>query len=153
MVSRSPGRFLQTHRRIYLDTSIFIYFVERHPLYFDVCDEIFQKVEEGRIEAMTSTLTLMEVLVQPYRVKKEEIVLKFYALMTTYPNLKWIELTLGISDLAAKLRAEHSLKTPDAIQIASALSVGATGIVTNDKVFRKTNQIPCLVLDEMVVKA
>ena len=150
MVSSQPGDFFKKHRKVSLDTSIFIYFVERHPRYYDLCDEIFRDIEEGRIEAATSTLTLIEILVQPYRLKKEELVLKFYSLFTTYPNLKWIQLTLGISDLAAQLRAEHNLKTPDAIQIASALSSGATGFVCNDKAFRKVKDIDCLILGDQI---
>lgn len=150
MVGSQPNDFFKKHRKIYLDTSVFIYFIERHPNYYDLCDEIFGDIEEGRIEAATSTLTLTEILVQPYRLKKEELVLKFYSLFTTYPNLKWIQLTLDISDLAAKIRAEHNLKTPDAIQIASALSCGATGFVCNDKAFRKARNIEFLVLGDLV---
>lgn len=150
MVSSQPYDFFKKHRKVYLDTSVFIYFVERHPRYYDFCDEIFKDIEEGRIEAATSTLTLIEILVQPYRLKKEELVLKFYSLFTTYPNLKWIQLTLGISDLASQLRAEHNLKTPDAIQIASALSAGATGFICNDKAFLKVTDIDCLILANWV---
>jgi len=127
---------------------VFIYFIERHPEYHDLCDEIFANIENGRVEAATSTLTLLEILVQPYRVKNEEIVLKFYSLFATYPHLTWIPLTLGISDLAAQLRAEHNLKTPDAIQIASALSSGSTGFVCNDKAFQKIKDIECLILSD-----
>jgi predicted nucleic acid-binding protein len=150
LVNSQPNAFFKKHRKVYLDTSVFIYFVEHHPLYYDLCDEIFRDIEEGRIEAATSTLTLTEILVQPYRLKKEELVLKFYSLFTTYPHLRWIQLTLGISDLAAKLRAEHNLKTPDAIQIASALANGATGFVCNDKAFRKAKDIDCLILGDLV---
>ncbi len=134
--------------KVYLDTSVFIYFVEQHPRYYDLCDRIFSDMEKGRIEGLTSTLTLLEILVEPYRMKKEDIVLKFYSLFTTYPNLKWMQLSLGISDLAARLRAEHNFKTPDAIQMASALSGGATGFVCNDKIFRKVKDIECLILDD-----
>ena len=149
MVSGRPDDFFINHRKVYLDTSVFIYFVERHPSYFDLCDRIFKDIEEGRIEAATSTLTLIEILVQPYRLNKEELVLKFYSLFTTYPHLKWIQLTPEISDIAARLRAEHNLKTPDAVQIASALSAGATGVICNDKVFRRVKDIECLILGDL----
>ncbi len=105
-------------------------------------------MEEGRIEALTSTLTLTEILTQPYRLGKEELVLKFYSLFTTYPHLTWVPLSLNISDLAAKIRAEHNLKTPDAIQIATALSSGATGFICNDRVFLRIKDIECLILGD-----
>ena len=148
MVRLRPEDFFKTHRKVYLDTSVFIYFVERHPRYFDFCDPLFRDIEKGRLDAATSTLALMEILVQPYRQKKEELVLKFYSLFTTYPHLRWIQLTIAISDLAAKLRAAHNFKTPDAIQIASAISCGATGFVCNDKAFRRVKDIECLILDD-----
>lgn len=150
MVGRLLADFLKAHHRLYLDTAVFIYFVERNPRYFDFCDEIFRRVEEGRIEAMTSTLTMTEILVQPYKMKKDELVLKFYSLFSTYPHLKWIDLTLGISDLAAKVRAERHMKTPDAIHGASALFSGATGLVCNDRIFRRVEGMECLMLDEVV---
>jgi predicted nucleic acid-binding protein len=105
--------FLIKHRIIGIDTSIFIYFIEQHPSYFQYCNRVFKLIEENRLQAVTPTLTLLEILVQPYRLKDENLVLSFYSLFTTYPHLRWVELTLDISDLAARLRAEHGLKTPD----------------------------------------
>lgn len=140
--------FFKKHRRVYLDTSAFIYFVEEHPRYYKFCESIFGNVETGYVEASTSTLTLLEILVQPYKLKRDDLVIKFYSLLTTYPHLAWIRLTLDISDLAARLRAEHNLKTPDAIQVASAVSHGATGFICNDRVFKRIKDIECLVIDD-----
>ena len=52
--------------------------------------------------------------------------------LMNYPNSKIIDVSVGISDVAAGLRAEHSIKTPDAIILATALHVKADGFVTND---------------------
>lgn len=147
MVTRRLDPFFRRHPKVYLDTSIFIHFLEPHPVYYESCDEVFGRLEGGRIQAATSTLTLMEVLVQPYRLNKEELVLKYYSLFTTYPQLHWIELSWEVADRAAKLRAEYGLKTPDAIHLASALSCGATGFLCNDTIFRKVKEIDCLLLD------
>jgi hypothetical protein len=88
VVTSQTGAFLKRHRTISLDTSVFIYFVERHPRYYDLCDAIFRSIEEKRIEAVTSTVTLIEILVQPYRMKKDDLVFKFYSMFSTYPNLR-----------------------------------------------------------------
>ncbi len=141
-------RFLKKHRTLALDTGVFIYFVETHQNYFLLCNRIFEAIENNEVRASTSTLSLLEVLVQPYRMNNEELVLKFYALMSTYPNLAWIDMSLNIADLAAKLRAQHRLKTPDSIQAASAIVSGATGFICNDRVFKKIDGIDILVLDE-----
>ena len=145
---RSLAVFLKQHRSIYLDTSAVIYFVEQQPRYFPTCEELFRQIESGRAKASTSTLTLLEVLVQPYRLKKDDLVLKFYALLTTYPHLSWIPMTLNVADQAARLRAEHGLKTPDSIQAASAVAGGASGFVCNDKIFAKVGAFESFVLDD-----
>lgn len=142
--------FLKKHRKIYLDTSAFIYFVEQHPRYYKICETIFDNIETGYAEASTSTLTLLEILVQPYKLNRDDLVVKFYSLLTTYPNLTWIELGLNISDLAARLRAEYNLKTPDAIQVASAISCGTSGFICNDRAFKKIKNIECLMIDECI---
>lgn len=142
------SEILRGRRKVYLDTSVFIYFIEEHPVYFALCDKIFGYLEQGKIEAVTSTLTLTEILIQPYKQQNDELVLKFYSLFTTYPHLIWQPLTLPVSDLAAKLRADHNLKTPDAIHAASALSSGAACIICNDPVFSRVKDIDCLILDE-----
>jgi hypothetical protein len=68
---------------------------------------------------------MTEFLVQQYRDSSEQRVNEFYSLLTTYPNLKWIAPDLEIADIAARLRAEHRLRTPDSLQ-------AATRLVTND---------------------
>ena len=143
-------KFLKGRRNIFIDTSLFIYYIEKHPRYYPLCDKIFKDIESGRIRASTSTLSLLEILVQPYRLKNESLGLKFYSLLTTYPNLIWIDLTLNIADLAARLHAEYNLKTPDSIQAASAIASGASGFICNDNVFKKLKEVRCLILDECI---
>ena len=140
--------FLEEHPLLALDTSVFIYFVERHPRYHDVCSPVFEGLESGSIRAATSTSTLLEILVQPYRKKLDDLVLKSFALLSTYPNLKWIDLDVDIADTAARLRADHRLKTPDAIQAATAICSGSTGFLCNDAVFKRVKGFDTLLLDD-----
>ena len=140
--------FLSKHPGLCLDTSIFIHFVEKDARYHGLCAPIFEAIEKGHVRAATSTLSLLEILVQPYREKLDDLVLKFYALLTTYPNIRWIELSKEIADSAARIRAEYRLKTPDAIQVATALSSGATGFVCNDPVFKRVREFECLLLED-----
>jgi hypothetical protein len=50
-----------------VDTVIFIYFLEEHHRFLGLVEPLFRDVDEGRIELVTSALTLPEVLVVPYR--------------------------------------------------------------------------------------
>lgn len=146
----SIERFIRKHHKVALDTNVFIYFIEEHPDYYPFCDKIFESIETGLIKASTSTLSLLEILVQPYRMKKDDLVYKFYSLLSTYPNLTWVDMNLDVADIAARLRAEHRLKTPDSIQAASAIVSGATGFICNDKAFKKIKEFESLVFDDLV---
>jgi len=149
LVAKSLLReFLEEHPLLSLNTSVLIYFVEQHSRYHDLCTPVFESIENGSVKATTSTLTLLEILVQPYRKRLDDLVLKFFALLTTYPNLSWIDLNVDIADTAARLRADHRLKTPDAIQAATAICSGTTGFLCNDAVFKRVKEFNCLLLDE-----
>ena len=56
-----------------VDTSPFIYLVEEHPAYLDLVAEFFSAVNAGQIIAVTSTVTLLEVLVQPFRRRADHL--------------------------------------------------------------------------------
>ena len=86
----------------------------------------------------------------PYREADEQRVDKFYGLLSRYPNLDWIPPGLEIADLAARLRAEYRLRTPDALQAATARYGKATAFVTNDAVFKRVQALQVLVLDDLL---
>lgn len=142
--------FLRRHRRVALDTSIFIYQLEANPRYVALTDHIFSWLERPASQAITSTITMTELLVQPYRDSDEQRVDEFYALVSTYPNLDWIAPSLEVADLAAQIRAVHRLRTPDALQAATALQAQATGLITNDLVFERVKDLETLILDQML---
>lgn len=143
------GEFLQRHRSIGLDTSVFIYAVEGNPKYVELVDTIFSWIEAPKGSAVTSTITMLELLVQPYRLSDLDRVNQFYALLSSYPHLEWVEPTLEIADLAAQLRANHNLKTPDALQVATALARRATGFISNDAALQRVAALEVILLDEL----
>jgi predicted nucleic acid-binding protein len=143
-------KFLQRHQRIALDTSIFIYQLETNPKYLPLTDDIFAWIERPGSRALTSTITMTELLVQPYRESDDQRVDQFYGLLSTYPNLEWIAPGLEIADLAAQLRALHRLRTPDALQVATAMQSRASAFITNDPVFQRVTGLETLVLDRLL---
>jgi predicted nucleic acid-binding protein len=147
---RRLRRFLRRHRRIALDTSVFIYQLEGNPRYVPLTDPIFAWLERPAHTAATSTITMMELLVQPYRDSDEQLADEFYGLLSTYPNLDWIAPDLTIADIAARIRAAYRLRTPDALQGATAIQAQATGFVTNDAVFGRVKEFETLVLDDLL---
>lgn len=142
--------FLRRHRRIALDTSLFIYQLEANPRYLTLTDAVFSWVERTGHEAVTSTITMTELLVPSYRDHDEHRVDAFYSLLSTYPNLQWIAPDLEVADIAARMRAAHRLRTPDALQAATAIRAQATGFVTNDPVFARILELETAVLDRLL---
>jgi len=144
------SRFVARHSRIALDTSVFIFQIEENAKYVGITNQLFRWLSSAKGEGVTSTITMVELLVHPYREKDDDRVDGFYALLSTYPNLAWIPTTLEIADRAAKLRAQHRLKTPDAIQAATAVASQATGFVSNDPAFLRVGDLDVLVLDDLL---
>jgi predicted nucleic acid-binding protein len=142
--------FLRRHRRIALDTSIFIYQLEANPRYLPLADSVLAWVERAGHEAVTSTITMTELLVPSYRDNDEHRIDEFYGLLSTYPNLRWIAPDLETADLAARLRAAYRLRTPDALQAATAIQANATGFITNDPVFARIEELETVVLDRLL---
>ena len=142
--------FLRRHRRVALDTSIFIYQLEANARYLPFTDRIFSWLERADSRAVISTIAMTELLAQPYRDSGEQRVDEIFALLSTYPNLEWIAPNLEIADLAARLRATHRLKTPDALQAATAAHAGVTGLITNDAAFERVEMFETLVLDQLL---
>jgi predicted nucleic acid-binding protein len=131
-----------------LDTSVFIYQIEANARYLDFTDHVFAWLERLGSQAITSTITLTELLVQPCRDFDEQRVDELYGLISRFPNLHWVAPNLEIADLAARLRAFHRLRTPEALHAATALHARATGLITNDPVFERVEGFETLVLDQ-----
>ena len=112
--------------------------------------EVFIWVEQPGHAAVTSTVTLTEILVKPYRTLTEREVRSMYDLLLIYPNLEWIPPDLEIADIAASLRARYKLETPDALQAATTIRAGATLLVTNDASFERIPAFKTLLLDRLL---
>lgn len=132
-----------------LDTSPFIYFVERNPLYVDIMREIFKRVTNGDFEAFSSVITLTEVLIQPLRQNNQTLADEYRDLLYNGVNFKILPLISSTAESAADLRARYNLRTPDALQIATALENGCDAFLCNDKDLKRIAELKILILDEL----
>ncbi len=142
--------FLRRHRKVALDTNMFIYELEGNPRYLPFTRHIFRWVERTPHSAVTSTLTMTEVLTQPYATMDAQAVNLYYGRLVHYPNLEWVATDLEIADLAAQFRARFGLRTPDAIHAATAVRSGVRGFISNDPVFERIEELDALVLKELL---
>ena len=142
--------FLSHHPVIGLDSSLFIYHFEDHPRYAPLTEIVFDALEKGKIKGITSYLTLLEILIRPKAGGFSQEARDYEYYLTTFPNLSLMEMGLEVARKASDLRAAERVKTPDAIQLATAILYGATGFVTNDRIFERIKQIDVLILDKLL---
>ena len=124
-----------------VDTAVFIYFIEEHPRYLPDILPLFEEADGGKRELVTSALTLLEVLVVPYRAGNRFLAERYEALLTRSRGIRLVELSRAHLRAAAQLRATTGVKPPDALQLVAALGVGCATFLTND---RRLPRIPGL---------
>jgi predicted nucleic acid-binding protein len=56
---------------------------------------------------------------------------------------------MSLADRAAELRAHYRLSTPDAIQLAMAITHKVTRFYGNDRGLRKVKEVECVIADEL----
>jgi predicted nucleic acid-binding protein len=115
---------------IALDTNIFIYHFEENPAYAGFTEPLFDRIESGKVRAVTSALTLHEVLTGAKRAEDDRLA-TLYRSDRLLPNLRLSRLAPGSRRSHLPAGAIH-LPTPDTIQIATAIHEGAEKFVTND---------------------
>ena len=116
-----------------LDTAAFIYLIEEHATFLPVVEPLFAAIDEGRLSAVTSALTLLEVLVVPLRHGDVALARRYEALLARGRGLTLVDVSRAVLRDAAALRAVTGMRTPDAIQVATALLTGCSSLVTNDR--------------------
>jgi predicted nucleic acid-binding protein len=144
------ARFLGSHKRVLIDTSIWIYHFEQHPQLAPAAGRIIENLEEGKFRGIASELTLLELTVRPLQLGRQDVADDYEVLMGYFPNLELEPIGRDILLEAAGLRARQRLRTPDAIQIATGLRTGATLAVTNDETWRKLPFIETVILGDLV---
>ena len=116
-----------------VDTVVFIYFIEEHVQFLPVLEPLFKEVDGGRRELVTSALTLLEVLVVPYRSGDLLLAGRYEALLTQSRGVRVAEISRDHLRAAAQLRAATGVKTPDSLQLVAALAAGCSTFLTNDR--------------------
>jgi predicted nucleic acid-binding protein len=149
-VRSALSRFLRRHRVFAADTMVFIYHLQEHPRYSAATQVLLAAWEGGTHRGVASVISLAEVLVKPLRDGNAGAAEDYRRLLTTFPNLRLLEVNQSIAEAAAQLRAAYGLPMPDMIQAATAVAAGATGFVTNDPAFRRVEGLEVLILDDVI---
>ena len=140
------------NKRVFLDTAPLIYYIEENQRYSSVLNKLFLDNGKGEFLFQTSVITLLEVLVLPMRQNEIQLVEQYQNILCNSPSIDIFDLNVEIAKQAASYRAKYGMKTPDSIQVATAVYASADYFLTNDIQLKAVKEIEVLVLDELIKK-
>ncbi|MFC7397680.1 type II toxin-antitoxin system VapC family toxin [Chelatococcus sp. GCM10030263] len=134
---------------IYFDANVFIYGMEKDDERGIVARRWLKKVERSEIRAVTSELTIIEVLPHPLKTGNQKLANGYSRLLKHRPALQVIAIDRPLLFHAADLRASLGMSTPDAIHVATALATHCGGFLTEDDRLRPPSPLKKLVLADL----
>ena len=137
------------HRRVGIDSNVFIYLFEGSGPLAGVAGRLLDAVESGRLEAVLATVGLTEVLTRPASLGDGAIFERYAAELRGLPHLRLVPLDDEIAVDAAWGRS-GGRDLGDAVHVATARRAAATGFVTNDRRVRARAGVEIVLLDELV---
>jgi len=135
---------------VYLDTNIIIYSVEKIEPYWTFLKPLWNAAQQGQFGLTSSELVILETLVKPRKDADHVLESTFRQILCASREMMLLPIDMKILDHGASLRAIHGLKSPDAIHAATGLSAACTLFLTNDPAFKRINQLPVVVLRDII---
>jgi predicted nucleic acid-binding protein len=122
-------------RKIFFDTNIFIYMFEGLEPSRSRLIEIRRRMLERGDRIVTSAMTLGELLVKPTKLGQTSLIEQYDRAIRSTADV--IAFDAQVAWRYATLRATHSIRNADAIQLACAAHFGVDLFVTNDQSLQK----------------
>jgi predicted nucleic acid-binding protein len=129
-----------------VDTMLFVYHFEANERFGEQAGALLAAAEQGRCALVTSVLSLLEVLVIPKRREMTELCQRYREFFSSFPNLAVQPIDAEIAEIAAELRAAHSIRTPDALHLATALHARVDAFVSEDRGLRRVSELRIMTL-------
>ena len=123
--------------KIFFDTNLFIYLFEGLEPNRGRVIAIRKRMIERGDRIITSAMTLGEVLVKPTKLGQTSLVEQYDRAIRTTAQV--ISFDPSIAWRYASLRATHTIRNADAIQLACAAHVGVDLFITNDTQLQRLN--------------
>jgi predicted nucleic acid-binding protein len=139
------------NRAIYLDSNIIIYAIEGANRFLNASQAMVDAIDRRIFRAVTSELTIAEVLSKPLALKDNDLVSKYERFFA--PNSALLMPSVDRDPLlaAARLRGQSGLKLFDAIHVAAARLSGCDYFLTQDeRLGRAIDQPKWLKLSEVM---
>jgi predicted nucleic acid-binding protein len=126
---------LQRGSRLYIDTNIWIYYIEAHPEFVQQVRNFFVSVEAAAGTLVTNEITVAECLYKP-SADNNLAAINAYSSLFDSGEIELIPLDGVLTRQAAMQGGKLGLKLIDAIHYISALSHGCDHFITSDTRFK-----------------
>jgi len=133
--------------KLFLDACSIIYLHESRQQQGQATRLLITQALQNKTQLIVSRLSFLECRVLPLKEKNTDL-LESYDRFFQLPSVQVIELTADVINIATDLRANYSqsLRTPDALQIACALSAEADHFLTGDKKLSVIQEIEVIIV-------
>ena len=116
---------IRTGARVYLDANVWVYALEGYADFVASLTALFTRIDAGDLIAVTSELTLAEVLVKPIATNNAALQQRYVEALEASDSLLVIPVSKALWIDAATLRAKHAtLKLPHAVHAANDTAAG-----------------------------
>jgi predicted nucleic acid-binding protein len=136
------GAALPSGALVLVDSAPIIYLLEYHPRFAARFRPVFERQANGEIVFAVTTIAMAEVLAGPLSVGQEVLAKRYRNVMESW---QVVPLSVDIAESAARLRGNPKLKLADAVQVASALAIGADALLTHDRDFSAVKALRVLI--------
>lgn len=123
--------------RVFFDTNLFIYMFEGQEPFRSRMLDIRKRMIERGDNIVTSAMTLGEVLVRPTKLGQTSLIEQYDQAIRATSEV--VSFDHQIAWRYASLRATHTIRSADAIQLACAAHRSVDLFITNDKQLHSLN--------------
>ncbi len=118
--------------RFHLDTNIFVYATEADNDTGTRARQVLRQIEDGELEAVTSEITLAEVLRGGNALLNAITFDGYIDLLSARRGLQVLPISRDILIGSARLKVERKIDLTDAIHVSTALAAGCGAFLTED---------------------
>ncbi len=137
----------ENFNRTFIDTAPFVYLLEYNEVLTDKTKRVFGGLN-ANTQFLTSVITYAEYCVKPKTINNKKAITEFLNLLNDLEcDIKNID--INIAESTAELRAKYQfLRTPDALQLATAIYNDCNKFITNDKKLKQITEIEIVLITD-----
>lgn len=134
---------------LFFDTAPFIYYFEDNVQFAERVGRLLDRVYAADAQITTSLITYIEITTAAEKAGDRKTLARYRDYFTNSEAMSLQPFNLAIAEETVRFRAAYDLRTPDAIQLATASYCGADYVITNDRDWAKVDEFDIILIAEL----